>query len=69
MLCVIWVFFRLPEPKPYVWRIGFLFEQRISARKFRTTPVDIFQGVDVQGVARAAKAVEPKKSDEDSEKV
>ncbi|PNY29695.1 General alpha-glucoside permease [Tolypocladium capitatum] len=42
-LCVLWSFFRLPEPKGRTYaELDVLFEQRISARKFKTTKVDPF---------------------------
>ncbi|KAF2687288.1 general substrate transporter [Lentithecium fluviatile CBS 122367] len=40
-LVVVWVFFRLPEPKGRTYgELDLLFEQRVSARKFATTHVD-----------------------------
>jgi SP family general alpha glucoside:H+ symporter-like MFS transporter len=42
--CVIWVFFRLPEPKGRTYaELDKLFEQRVSARKFSSTVVDPFE--------------------------
>ncbi len=47
LLCVAWSFFRLPEPKGRTYgELDVLFEQRVSARKFRTTAVDPFHGQD-----------------------
>jgi len=47
LLCVVWSFFRLPEPKGRTYgELDVLFEQRVSARKFRTTAVDPFHGQD-----------------------
>lgn len=38
---VVWVFFRLPEPKGRTYvELDLLFEQRVSARKFASTHVD-----------------------------
>ncbi|KAH8704473.1 general substrate transporter [Phaeosphaeriaceae sp. PMI808] len=38
---VVWVYFRLPEPKGRTYgELGMLFEQKISARKFAITHVD-----------------------------
>lgn len=38
---VVWVYFRLPEPKGRTYgELDLLFEQRISARKFKGTKVD-----------------------------
>jgi SP family general alpha glucoside:H+ symporter-like MFS transporter len=42
-ICFIWTFFRLPEPKGRTYgELDILFERRISARKFKCTPVDPF---------------------------
>ncbi|KAI1259477.1 raffinose family of oligosaccharides transporter [Xylariaceae sp. FL1019] len=42
-LCAIWTFFRLPEPKNRTYaELNELFEQRVSARKFKSTVVNIF---------------------------
>ncbi|KAL2757281.1 hypothetical protein ACRALDRAFT_2025112 [Sodiomyces alcalophilus JCM 7366] len=39
-LCAIWSYFRLPEPKGRTYaELDILFEQRVSARKFKTTAV------------------------------
>lgn len=47
--CVVWSFFRLPEPKGRTFgELDILFERGVSARKFKTTAVDAFQG-DVKG--------------------
>lgn len=43
--CVVWVFFRLPEPKNRTYgELDLLFEAKIPARKFKSTKVDIFRG-------------------------
>lgn len=43
LLCCIWVFFRLPEPKGRTYvELDMLFEQRVNARKFATTEVNPF---------------------------
>lgn len=40
-IVVVWVFFRLPEPKGRTYgELDLLFEQRVSARKFASTKVD-----------------------------
>ncbi len=45
LLCTLWTFFRLPEPKDRTYgELDVLFEQRISARKFKHTKVDQFDG-------------------------
>jgi SP family general alpha glucoside:H+ symporter-like MFS transporter len=42
-LCVLWSFFRLPEPKGRTYaELDVLFQRGTSARKFKTTAVDIF---------------------------
>ncbi|RDL41367.1 putative transporter (Major facilitator superfamily) [Venustampulla echinocandica] len=44
-LCIIWVYFRLPEPKGRTYaEMDVLFERGIAARDFRTTELDIFSG-------------------------
>jgi MFS transporter, SP family, general alpha glucoside:H+ symporter len=41
---LVWAYFRLPEPKGRTYEeIDVLFEQKVSARKFRTTKVDLFR--------------------------
>lgn len=43
-LCLVWTYFRLPEPKGRTFEeLDILFERRISARKFKETEVDIFE--------------------------
>ncbi|KAH8697997.1 putative MFS maltose permease [Talaromyces proteolyticus] len=47
VLCVIWVFFRLPEPKGRTFaELDILFEKGVSARKFKETTVDITETSD-----------------------
>ncbi|PNS19630.1 hypothetical protein CAC42_7474 [Sphaceloma murrayae] len=42
-LCAVWTFFRLPEPKGRTYgELDVLFEQRVPARKFKSTVVDQF---------------------------
>ncbi|POR38487.1 General alpha-glucoside permease [Tolypocladium paradoxum] len=42
--CAVWTFFRLPEPKGRTYgELDVLFENRVSARKFKTTSVDQFE--------------------------
>ena len=44
-LCVVWIFFRLPEPKGRSYgELDILFERKIPARKFKHTKVDPFRG-------------------------
>ncbi|KAI0142992.1 raffinose family of oligosaccharides transporter [Xylariaceae sp. FL1272] len=43
LLCAIWTFFRLPEPKNRTYaELNELFERRVSARKFKSTTVNVF---------------------------
>ncbi|BCS26788.1 uncharacterized protein APUU_51499S [Aspergillus puulaauensis] len=43
--CVVWVFFRLPEPKGRTYaELDVLFANKVAPRKFATTEVDIFRG-------------------------
>ncbi|KAL1302372.1 hypothetical protein AAFC00_002775 [Neodothiora populina] len=42
-LCIVYTYFRIPEPAGRTFaELDLLFEQRISARKFKTTEVDVF---------------------------
>ncbi|KAF8850446.1 sugar transporter-like protein [Acephala macrosclerotiorum] len=44
-LCIVWIWFRLPEPKGRTYgEMDVLFERGIPARKFRETKLDIFRG-------------------------
>ncbi|KAK9386686.1 hypothetical protein V1515DRAFT_616178 [Lipomyces mesembrius] len=43
---IVWTFLRLPEPKGMAYsELDVLFERKVSARKFSSTPVDPFNGV------------------------
>lgn len=45
MLCAIWTYFRLPEPKGRTYlELDLLFEQGVSARKFSTTVLQTLDG-------------------------
>jgi SP family general alpha glucoside:H+ symporter-like MFS transporter len=45
-ICLVWSYFRLPEPKGRTYaELDILFEQKVSARKFGSTVLDIFDGV------------------------
>jgi SP family general alpha glucoside:H+ symporter-like MFS transporter len=47
LLSVVWVFFRLPEPKGRTYaELDELFERRVPARKFAKTHVDPYAAVD-----------------------
>jgi len=42
-LCIVYTYFRIPEPAGRTFaELDLLFEQRVSARKFATTQVDVF---------------------------
>lgn len=44
-LCIVWIFFRLPEPKGRTYaEMDVLFERGVSARKFKSTKLNIFRG-------------------------
>ncbi|RJE26625.1 Maltose permease [Aspergillus sclerotialis] len=48
--CIVWVFFRLPEPKGRTYaELDVLFANKVSARKFASTEVVIFQEFVVSG--------------------
>jgi len=52
-ICLIWVFFRLPEPKGRSYgELDILFEEGISPRKFKATKVDLFRENAVPGIAK-----------------
>jgi SP family general alpha glucoside:H+ symporter-like MFS transporter len=43
LLCAVWTYFRLPEPKGRTYaELDVLFENGVSARKFASTSVDRF---------------------------
>ncbi|KAH8689609.1 MFS maltose permease MalP [Talaromyces proteolyticus] len=45
-ICLLWVFFRLPEPKGRTYaELDILFAQGIPARKFKSTQVDLFHPI------------------------
>jgi len=45
-LCIVWTYFRLPEPKGRTYgELDVLFEQGVSARKFKAAKVDPFMSV------------------------
>lgn len=52
-LCIIYTWFRIPEPTGRTYaELDLLFERGVSARKFASTKVDVFEGHDgVQDVA------------------
>jgi SP family general alpha glucoside:H+ symporter-like MFS transporter len=60
-LCLIWTYFRLPEPKGRSYaEIDMLFEMKVPARKFKTTEVDPFeQSLGVEHVVVEGKDLPP----------
>ncbi|KAJ9104043.1 hypothetical protein QFC19_004177 [Naganishia cerealis] len=54
-LCIIYTYFRIPEPRGRSFaELDYLFENRISARKFASTEVDVFHSeLSNRAVARA----------------
>ncbi|KAH8693602.1 putative maltose permease [Talaromyces proteolyticus] len=47
--CVVWIFFRLPEPKGRTYaELDVLFAQKVSARDFASTQVDVFRSTIVR---------------------
>ncbi|KAL2133060.1 hypothetical protein VTI74DRAFT_2964 [Chaetomium olivicolor] len=58
-LCALWTYFRLPEPKGRTYgELDVLFENGVSARKFKTTAVDQFGAGSSGSVAEKETAVE-----------
>lgn len=42
-LCIVYTYFRVPEPQGRTFaELDLLFERRVSARKFASTKVDVF---------------------------
>lgn len=56
ILCLVWCFFRLPETKGLLFgEIDLLFDNKVSARKFKCTKVDQFaHGAIYEAKAEAA---------------
>lgn len=43
LLCVVWAFFRLPEPRGRTFaELDMLFEQKVPARKFKSAEINLF---------------------------
>jgi SP family general alpha glucoside:H+ symporter-like MFS transporter len=43
LLCVVWAFFRLPEPRGRTFaELDILFEKKVPARKFKSTQINLF---------------------------
>lgn len=53
--CIVYTYFRIPEPRGRSFaELDYLFEHRISARKFASTEVDVFHSeLSDKAVARA----------------
>ena len=63
LICVVWTYFRLPEPKGRTYgELDVLFEQKVSARKFKTTVVDPFMSASARHES-IAEAGSPQSSD------
>lgn len=57
-VCAVWTFFRLPEPKGRTYgELDVLFENGVSARKFKSTVVDSIDGISRERVAEKEKAL------------
>ncbi|KAK4092215.1 hypothetical protein Purlil1_3468 [Purpureocillium lilacinum] len=55
-VCAVWTFFRLPEPKGRTYgELDILFENRVSARKFKTTSVDRLDGHNAESTSEKEK--------------
>ncbi|KAJ5805080.1 hypothetical protein N7474_010967 [Penicillium riverlandense] len=56
-LCIIYTFFRVPEPRGRSFaELDLLFERRVSARKFAVTEVDVFEETVEEGVINEYRA-------------
>ncbi|KAJ9103181.1 hypothetical protein QFC21_002603 [Naganishia friedmannii] len=54
LVSVVWIFFRLPEPKGRTYgELDILFEQKVAARKFASTHVDEFDAHERDAAAAA----------------
>lgn len=43
LICTVWAYFRLPEPKGRTFaELDVLFERKVSARQFHKTDVNLF---------------------------
>ncbi|KAL6245551.1 hypothetical protein RBB50_007550 [Rhinocladiella similis] len=69
-LCIIWTFFRLPEPKDKTYaELDVLFERRVNARAFGKTNTDPFRGetVDIRRASVMAAVNEKEEKVENKE--
>lgn len=65
-LCIVWTFFRLPETKDRSYgTLDILFEQKVSARKFASTEVDMFASHTQAAVAAQTGSIDEKASSTD----
>jgi SP family general alpha glucoside:H+ symporter-like MFS transporter len=64
--CIIYVYFRLPEPRGRSYaELDVLFEKKIPARKFEKTEVDVFhEHVEDKVVTQFTKVVDARASEE-----
>lgn len=63
--CVVWVFFRLPEPKGRTYaELDVLFAQGVSARKFSSTHVDIYHATPMQTLPSKDATLGPEKDND-----
>ncbi|EQL02995.1 MRT, a raffinose family of oligosaccharides transporter [Ophiocordyceps sinensis CO18] len=58
-ICAVWTYFRLPEPKGRSYgELDILFEERVSARKFKSTSVAMFDARHVDSSSEGEKVLE-----------
>jgi SP family general alpha glucoside:H+ symporter-like MFS transporter len=61
-ICLVWSYFRLPEPKGRTYaELDILFEQKVSARKFSSTQLNIFEDIAIVSIEDHA-PVSPEKT-------
>ncbi|WOO85088.1 Maltose permease MAL31 [Vanrija pseudolonga] len=64
MLCMIWIYFRLPEPKGLTfYELNARFEAKIPARKFQTTEIDVW-AKDEKNMGAAVAALDKQDNDD-----
>ncbi|KAJ1024072.1 hypothetical protein NDA16_003045 [Ustilago loliicola] len=62
-ICIVWTFFRLPETKDRSYgALDVLFEQKVSARKFASTEVDMFSSHTQHVAANGASSIDDEKA-------
>ena len=63
-MCIVYTYYRVPEPAGRTFaELDVLFEREVSARKFSSTPVDVFATEEPE---RMAKEIVPEKKDDGS---